>query len=115
MIRKVILAVALFAALRAYSESWTTTKRVCGDAFSKPAVPASPEPAWRLHTFEECGIDLFTLDPVGPTLGSIATGSSFGGGIHANHAFNANRILTMKALYTLNSSNLLSAQYEMIF
>jgi hypothetical protein len=115
MTKRLVLAIALFTAINARSESWTTTKRVCGEAFSRHTLPSSPEPAWRFHTFEECAIDFFTLDPIGPAIGNIATGSSFGGGLHGKYAFNANRVATMKALYTLNSSNLLSGQYEMFF
>jgi hypothetical protein len=112
---KVLILVILLAAVSAHAESWTTTKSVCKDGFSKPSLPAQPEPAWRLHTLEECAIDLFTLDPVGPTLGNIGTGSGFGGGIHAKYTSDANHILTLKALYSLNLSYILSGQYRIMF
>jgi hypothetical protein len=111
-----LLLISLLATASVHAESWTTAKSVCHDGFSKPSsLPAHPEPAWRLHTLEECAIDLFTLDPVGPTMGNVGTGSGFGGGVHVKHKFDANHILTLKALYSLNSSYVASGQFRIVF
>jgi len=92
-----LLLIALLATVSAHAESWTTTKSTCQHGFSKSYLPAQPEPAWRFHTLEECAIDLFTLDPVGPTMGSVGTGSGFGGGVHVKYKSDANHILALKA------------------
>jgi hypothetical protein len=109
-----VLLLALLTIASARAESWTTTK----SGFSTPPAttpPSQPEPAWRLHTLEECGIDLFTLDPVGPTMGNIGTGSGFGGGVHVVYAPDANHNVTLKGLYSVNSSYVASGQYRIVF
>lgn len=113
-----VLLVALLANASVHAESWTTTKSVCRAGFGTPPAvppPLQAEPAWRLHTLEECGIDLFTLDPVGPTMGNIGTGSGFGGGIHVVYAPDANHKFTLKGLYSVNSSYVASGQYRIVF
>jgi hypothetical protein len=113
----VVIAIFVSASL-AHAEDWSTTKTVCHDGVSSPRPlppPQKPEPAWRLHTLEECGLDFFTLNPVGPTLGNIGTGGGMGGGLHAVFQPNANRIWTFKGLYSINNSNVLSGQYRMVF
>jgi hypothetical protein len=110
-----LLLIALMATLSAHAESWTTTKSTCDHGFSKSYLPAQPEPAWRFHTLEECAIDLFTLDPVGPTMGNVGTGSGFGGGVHVKYKHDAKHILTLKALYSINSSYVVSGQYRIVF
>ena len=91
----------------AQAESWKTTKQACQDArFFR---------GFQFHNAEECAVDFFTLDPVGPAIGSIATGSSFGGGFHFVRQPTANNTFTVKALYTVNSSFLFGGQYQFNF
>lgn len=113
---KLLLLLVLATASSACAEDWTTTKSVCHDGLSTPpSMPSQPEPGWRFHTLEECAVDLFTLTPVGPTMGNVGTGSGFGGGIHAVYAPNANNQFTIKGLYSLNSSYVVSGQYQILF
>ena len=104
-------------ATAARAEDWTTTKSACRDGFhpSQPAPGTTPAPAQRLHNFEECAVDLLTLDPVGPTVGNIGTGSGFGGGVRVSYSPNANQILTLKGLYSTNNSYVTSGQYRFVF
>lgn len=98
----------LLAAAAAHPESWKTTKKACDDArfFQKD---------FQYHNAEECGVDFFTLDPVGPSMGSITTGSAFGGGLHFVHQSDANNNFTVKGIYTYNSSFLFGGQYQFNF
>jgi hypothetical protein len=105
MRRGALLPLALVAAAALHAESWTTTKRVCREA----------RDAHNYHMYEECAIDIFTLDPVGPTAGNISTGSGFGGGLRYTHAFSANNFFTAKGLYSLNSSYFLNGRYRLVF
>jgi hypothetical protein len=91
----------------AHAENWTTTKQACKDA--------QLFHGFQFHNAEECAVDFFTLDPVGPAIGSITTGSEFGGGFHFVHTPTANNTFTVKALYTFNSSFLFGGQYEFNF
>jgi hypothetical protein len=97
----------LLAISAAQAENWTTTKRACQDAHFFSGL--------QFHNAEECAVDFFTLDPVGPTLGSITTGSTFGGGLHFVNRPTANNTFTMKGIYTYNSSFLFGGQYEFDF
>lgn len=102
----------------ARAESLTTTKRVCKSLFDQPAPvqpPATPEPQWKLHAAEECVVDLFTLDPVGPAAGNIGPGSGFGGGLHVVHSPTAYQKITLKGLYSVKSSYIASGQYHTVF
>jgi hypothetical protein len=97
----------VIAATAAQAENWKTTRQACEDArFFRD---------FQFHNAEECAVDFFTLDPVGPSIGSITTGSEFGGGFHFVHEPTANTTLTAKALYTLNSSFLFGGQYQFNF
>ena len=99
-----LLALSVSAA---HAESWTTTKRACQDArFFK---------GLQFHNAEECAVDFFTLDPVGPAVGGITTGSGFGGGLHFVRQPTANNNITVKGLYTYNHSFLFGGQYEFDF
>ena len=111
------LLLLLLLATCARAEDWTTTKSACRDGFhpSQPAPGTTPAPAQRLHNFEECAVDLLTLDPVGPTVGNIGTGSGFGGGVRVTYSPNANQILTLKGLYSTNNSYVTSGQYRFVF
>jgi hypothetical protein len=116
MKRALLLLFAVLTTTGAHAESWATTKAVCHDWLTaRPVLPPNPEPAWRLHTLEECGIDLFTLDPAGPTAGNIGTGSGFGGGMRIVWAPDANHTLTLKGLYSINSSYVGSGKFEILF
>ncbi|MDP9052155.1 MAG: hypothetical protein M3O31_15755 [Acidobacteriota bacterium] len=97
----------LLVASSVHAEVWKTTKQACEDAHFFHGT--------QLHNAEECGVDFFTLDPIGPAIGSIATGSSFGGGFHFVKKPTANNGFTVKALYTLNSSFLFGGQYQLNF
>jgi hypothetical protein len=84
------------------------------------AVGAHAEDAQFFHDFqfhnaEECAVDFFTLDPAGPAIGSITTGSEFGGGFHFVNQPTANNTFTEKAIYTFNSSFLFGGQYQFNF
>jgi hypothetical protein len=98
----------LLAAAAAHPESWKTTKKACDDArfFQKD---------FQYHNAEECGVDFFTLDPVGPSMGSITTGSAFGGGLHFVHQSDANNNFSAKGIYTYNASFLFGGQYQFNF
>lgn len=97
----------LLAAGALHAEDWATTKQACKDAqFFRD---------FQFHNAEECAVDFFTLDPVGPNVGSITTGSEFGGGFQMVHQPTANRTATVKALYTFNSSFLFGGQYQFNF
>jgi hypothetical protein len=101
------LLLILIAAGAAHAENWKTTKQACEDArFLR---------GFQLHNAEECAVDFFTLDPVGPAIGSITTGSGFGGGLHFVHQPSANNTLAVKGLYTFNSSFLFGGQYQLNF
>src|SRR5579862_7081415 len=115
--KRAALLLLLLLATISRAEDWKTTKSVCHAAFnpSQPAPGTTPAPGGRLHTFEECGVDLFTLDPVGPTLGNIGTGSGFGGGVHVTWSPDANHILNLKSLYSTNGSYVASGQYRLVF
>jgi hypothetical protein len=104
MRRAALFPLALLAATTVLAESWTTTKRVCREA----------RDAHNYHMYEECAIDFFTLDPIGPTAGNISTGSGFGGGLRYKHAFSANNYFTAKGLYSINSSYILSGKYRFV-
>jgi hypothetical protein len=114
-----VFALFIFVLLAtcARAEDWTTTKSACRSGFNplQPAPGTTPAPAQRLHNFEECAVDLLTLDPVGPTLGNIGTGSGFGGGVRVSYSPNANQILTLKGLYSTDSSYVTSGQYRFVF
>ena len=62
----------LLATACAHAEDWTTTKKACQDARFFHG--------FQFHNAEECAVDFFTLDPVGPAVSSVTTGSGFGGG-----------------------------------
>jgi hypothetical protein len=97
----------LLAAAAIHAENWKTTKQACEDArFFRD---------FQLHNAEECAVDFFTLDPIGPDIGSVATGSEFGGGFHLVKQPTANNTFTVKALYTFNSSFLFGGQYQFNF
>ena len=101
------LLLILLVASVAHAEDWTTTKQACKDAqFFHD---------FQFHNAEECAVDFFTLDPVGPAIGSITTGSEFGGGFHFVTQPNANNTFTERAIYTLNSSFLFGGQYQFNF
>jgi hypothetical protein len=97
----------LVAVAVAHAENWKTTKQACEDAhfFS----------GFQLHNAEECAVDFFTLGPVGPSVGSVTTGSTFGGGLHFVKQPTANNTFTVKGIYTYNSSFLFGGQYEFDF
>ena len=99
--------IILLIAAAAQAESWKTTKQACKDAqfFG----------GFQLHNAEECAVDFFTLDPVGPAIGSVTTGSSFGGGVRFVAQPTENNSFTVKGLYTLNSSFLFGGQYQFKF
>jgi hypothetical protein len=97
----------LLAISAAQAENWTTTKRACQDAHFFNGL--------QFNNAEECAVDFFTLNPVGPTLGSVTTGSTFGGGLHLVKQPTANNTFTMKGIYTYNSSFLFGGQYEFDF
>jgi hypothetical protein len=97
----------LLTAAGAHAENWKTTKQACEDARFFTGL--------QFHNAEECAVDLFTLDPLGPAIGSITTGSEFGGGFHFVKQPTANNTLTVKALYTFNSSFLFGGQYQFDF
>lgn len=101
------ISLILFAAVVVRAENWATTKQACEDArfFG----------GFQLHNAEECAVDFFTLDPVGPAVGSVTTGSEFGGGIHFVYSPTANNTFTEKGLYTFNSSFLFGDQYQFNF
>jgi hypothetical protein len=101
------LPLILLAAAAAQAENWKTTKQACKDARFFSGL--------QFHNAEECAVDFFTLDPVGPAIGSITTGSEFGGGFHFVKRPTANNTLTVKALYTFNSSFLDGGQYQFNF
>lgn len=125
MRRTALLVASLLLATgaSARAENWATTKSVCDAGFHPKTAaatptsgpPATPAPGERFHTLEECGIDFFTLNPVGPALGSIGTGAGFGGGLHVVVAPDANHILTLKGLYSINSSYVGSGQFRIVF
>jgi hypothetical protein len=97
----------LLAAAFAYAEDWKTTRQACQDArFFHD---------FQFHNAEECAVDFFTLDPVGPAIGSITTGSQFGGGFHFVDRPTANNTFSVQGLYTLNSSFLFGGQYQFNF
>jgi len=97
----------LLVAAAADAEDWKTTKQACQDArfFN----------GFQLHNAEECAVDFFTLDPFGPAIGSVTTGSEFGGGVHFVTQPTANNSFTEKGLYTLNQSFLFGGQYQFNF
>jgi hypothetical protein len=102
-----LLFLILFPATFAYAEDWKTTLQACQDArFFHD---------FQFHNAEECAVDFFTLDPVGPAIGSITTGSQFGGGFHFVDEPTANNTFTVQALYTLNASFLFGGQYQFNF
>jgi len=93
----------------AHAEDWTTTKRACQDAQFFHGL--------QFHNAEECAVDFFTLDrigqvPLGPAFGSVTTGSGFGAGIHSVIQPTANDTVTIKGLYTYNSSFIFGGQYQ---
>jgi hypothetical protein len=87
----------LLATACAHAEDWTTTKKAC--QLRRPFLP------W-LSVSQRRGMcrRLFTLDPVGPAVGSVTTGSGFGGGFHFVKQATANNTFTVKSIYTYNSS-----------
>lgn len=101
-----LLAAALTSSLHA--ESWRTTKRICQEwAADKRAY----------HNFEECVLDAFTLDPIGPTGGSIGSGSSVAGGLRFTESFNKGRFqsnLNVRGMYSLKNFYLFDGAYTMI-
>jgi len=104
---RVLLALSLIVPTAMYAENWKTTKQACKEAHFFQGV--------QVHNAEECAVNFFTLDPIGPSIGSITTGSSFGGGFHYGYKPTANESLTIKALYTLNSSFMFGGQYQLTF
>jgi hypothetical protein len=105
--RGLFLTLVLATVLPAHAEDWTTTKKACHDAHFFHHV--------QVHNAEECVVDTFTLDPIGPAIGTIATGSGFGGGFHFVHKPDSQHSLTVKGLYTFNSSFTFGAQYQLDF
>jgi hypothetical protein len=103
-----LLTVFLVTLLPAHAEDLPTTKQACRDA-------RFFQHDFQFHNAEECAVDLFTLDPIGPAIGTIATGSSFGGGLQFIDKPDANHTLTVKGLYTINSSFTFGAQYQLNF
>lgn len=101
------LPLILLAAAAVHAENWKTTQQACEDTRFFHG--------FQLHNAEECAVDFFTLDPVGPAIGSITTGSQFGGGLHFVRQPTTNNTFTAKALYTLNSSFLFGGQYQFDF
>jgi hypothetical protein len=100
-------SLVLLAASLAQAENWKTTKQACDDAqFLRD---------FQFHNAEECAVDFFTLDPIGPAIGSITTGSEFGAGFHLVKQPTANNTLTVRGLYTFNSSFLFGGQYQFNF
>lgn len=97
----------LLAATTVHSENWKTTKQACEDAHFFLG--------FQLHNAEECAVDFFTLDPAGPAIGSVTTGSEFGGGLHFIKQPNANNTFMAKGLFTLNSSFIFGGQYQFNF
>jgi hypothetical protein len=97
----------LLATACAHAEDWTTTKKACQDARFFHG--------FQFHNAEECAVDFFTLDPVGPVVGSVTTGSGFGGGLHFVKQPTANNTFTVKSIYTSNSSFLFGGQYQFDF
>lgn len=97
----------LLAVIAVHAENWTTTKQACKDAHFFDG--------FQFHNAEECAVDFFTLDPVGPAVGSVTTGSGFGGGFHFVEQPNANNNFAVKAIYTYNASFLFGGQYEFDF
>lgn len=97
----------LLAVISARAQDWTITKQACENAhvFS----------GFQLHNAEECAVDLFSFKPIGPSIGSITTGSGFGGGFHIVEQPTANNTFTFNALYTFNSSFLFGGQYQFDF
>jgi hypothetical protein len=55
------LLLILLATTAARAEDWTTTKRACQNARFFHG--------FQFHNGEECAVDFFTLDPVGPAVG----------------------------------------------
>jgi len=102
----VICGAGLYS-LRMEAESWKTTKTVCKDwAADKKAY----------HNLEECLADGFTLDPLGPTAGSIGSGSSVAGGLRFVEYFNKGRFqsnVTLRGLYSLKNFYLFDGKYTM--
>ena len=121
--RVLLLAALLTTSTHTRAESWATTRSVCNAGFhpTQPpppnpnAPPTTPAPGGRFHMLEECAVDAFSLDPVGPTAGSIGTGAGFGGGLHVVYAPDANHILTLKGLYSINSSYVGSGTFRTVF
>jgi hypothetical protein len=117
--RLILLIFMLLPATAALAESEATTSKVCHDGFSHPTTlppPGQAEPAWRFHTLEECAVDLFTIAPFGPAVGNVGTGSGLGGGFHAQYAPNgSHQVWSMKALYSINSSYIVSGRYRRTF
>lgn len=97
----------LLSAVAVHAENWKAPKQACEDAHLFRG--------FQFHNAEECLVDLFTLDPVGPTLGSVTTGSTFGGGLRIVKQPTANNTFTAKGLYTYNSSFLFGGQYQLDF
>lgn len=107
MRRLICSSLVMFSAIALHSEEWKTTKQACKDARFFSGL--------QFHNAEECAVDFFTLDPLGPAAGSVTTGSEFGGGFHYVKAPTANNLFTVKGIYTLNASFLFGGQYEFNF
>jgi hypothetical protein len=91
----------------ACGETWRTTKRACED-WDKDKKD--------YHNLEECLVDGFTLDPVGPTAGSIGSGSSFAAGLRFVHSYNRGRFqsnVTVRGMYSLKNFYLFDGVYTM--
>jgi hypothetical protein len=101
------LTFILLAAATAQGEDWKTTQQACKDARFLHG--------FQFHNAEECAVDFFTLAPPGPAIGSVTTGSGFGGGFHFIDQPTANNTVTFNALYTYNSSFLFGGQYQFTF
>jgi hypothetical protein len=98
------ICLLLLLVVSAHADDWQTLKRTCHESVHP----------WQFHTFEECVLDVFTLQPFGPTLGNVGTGSGFGGGLRFAQQFDANHIVTIKASYSLNSSYIFSGSFRIV-
>jgi hypothetical protein len=102
----VIFTCLFFQVAPLESSDWEHTKQACNNMLR----------GFSRFTAEDCGLKVFGLEPIGPELKNIASGSGPGAGLHFKRQVNRNHLqsdITIRGLVSPQHFSLAEGRYEL--